>query len=88
MDKKITLDSILPYNTEVVFEWRYKEQVKSNDFWGWNSGYGLEGMSVRDVISKRCATGFGGKIEDYEFQAIRFFGYDQYRELLQATSVD
>ena len=31
---KITLDSILGWDTEVVFNWKYKDQVKEGDFWG------------------------------------------------------
>lgn len=85
---KITLESILPNDTEVVFNWRYKRQVKENDFWGWNSGYGRKGMSVADVIRKRCETGFGGKIENYEFDNIRFVTNDQYDAIVRATSGD
>lgn len=88
MDKKITLDTILPRDTEVVFEWRYKSQVKEDDFWGWNSGYGFKGMSVEDVIKERVKRGFRGDYDQCEFRAIRFFGYKEYESLVRATSGD
>lgn len=85
---KITLDSTLGWDTEVVFNWRYKEQVKANDFWGWNSGYGRKGMTVREVIEHRIATGFRGEFDQYEFKNIRYFSPKQYDALVRATSGD
>jgi len=86
MKQAITLDSILPINTEVFFNWRYSYKI--NDTWGWNSGYGKKGMSVREVIEQRIKTGMGGDIKEMEFENIRFVSYNEYRNIVSATAND
>ena len=89
MTEQITLDTILPHDTEVVFNWNHRKELKKNEYfltWGWNSGYGRQGMTVREVIEHRIKTGMGGDINDMVFENIRFVTYEQYKAIVSATS--
>lgn len=81
MKQQITLDTILPYDTEVVFSWKWKTD-NDDDGWGWNSDYGRKGESVRDVVNRRMSTG----VDDKVIANIRFVTYERYKDIVSATS--
>ena len=80
MKQEITLDTILPIDTEVVFSWRYK--TDNHDAWGWNSDYGKKGQSVREIVNQRMSTG----VDDKVIANIRFVSFEEYQAIVSATS--